>query len=309
MLTLRVLSPYCMFSAILQSNKTGSWDTIPIWDLRKGTLTEWDGTPSITWKEKVTQLQQSEWFCSHWIHFVYLKLTFKSVNTHHLPFIRVIEPLQQLNACAFPAAAAPNKRQSLPGLHRHTEALQHLGVRSCRIGKFAIKEIYFSSEVFLKMDDKIHKSNTGYILKLMNHFNVQLLTFTNPYLSIWLAYADFRNSVQQFEKLGSSSFGFGIIWSERGSSAQCCPTDHDCWNHPGETHDHSVDVWQSHHKAEHVKKQDFYQPKNKHILQTLSPDQEASVSKWSSISQKDDTLSKAKTEPIDVGFLLGRLIR
>lgn len=48
---------------------------------------------------------------------------------------------------------------------------------------------------------------------------------TNPILSIFGAYADFRNPVQQFEKLSSSGFCFSIIWSEGGSSAQCCPTD------------------------------------------------------------------------------------
>lgn len=52
MLTLHVLTPYWIFSAMLQSNNTGSWDTMPIWDLRKGTLTLWDGWPSINWKKK-----------------------------------------------------------------------------------------------------------------------------------------------------------------------------------------------------------------------------------------------------------------
>lgn len=47
--------------------------------------------------------------------------------------------------------------------------------------------------------------------------------FTNPFPSICVAYADFRNSVQYFEKLSSSNFGFGVIWSEGGSFAQCCP--------------------------------------------------------------------------------------
>lgn len=50
--------------------------------------------------------------------------------------------------------------------------------------------------------------------------------FTNPFLSICVAHADFWHTVQKFEKLSSSSLGFGVIWSEGGSSAKCRPTDH-----------------------------------------------------------------------------------
>lgn len=57
MLMLRALSPYWMFSAMLQSNSTGSWDTMPIWDLRKGTFTVWDERPSINWKQKITSFR------------------------------------------------------------------------------------------------------------------------------------------------------------------------------------------------------------------------------------------------------------
>ena len=33
--TWRELSPYAIFSSIEPSNKIGSWDTIPIWDLNQ----------------------------------------------------------------------------------------------------------------------------------------------------------------------------------------------------------------------------------------------------------------------------------
>lgn len=63
-------------------------------------------------------------------------------------------------------------------------------------------------------------------LHFIMHDSILFTEFTNPFLSIFETCADFRNSVQQFEKLSSSSFGFSIIWSEGGSSAQCRPTDY-----------------------------------------------------------------------------------
>uniref|UniRef100_A0A0E9VIY2 Uncharacterized protein n=1 Tax=Anguilla anguilla TaxID=7936 RepID=A0A0E9VIY2_ANGAN len=52
MLTVRVLSPYWIFSAILQSKSTGSWETMPICDLRKGTSTckeLWPSMSTVPW--------------------------------------------------------------------------------------------------------------------------------------------------------------------------------------------------------------------------------------------------------------------
>lgn len=54
MLISRELSPYLMFSAMLQSNKMGSWDTMPILERRKGTLTRVESWPSINCKEQLT---------------------------------------------------------------------------------------------------------------------------------------------------------------------------------------------------------------------------------------------------------------
>lgn len=51
------------------------------------------------------------------------------------------------------------------------------------------------------------------------------------------------------------------------------------------------------------------QPENKHVLQALVANQVASVCKGSSICHEDDTLSKAKADPVDVGSLFGRFIR
>lgn len=53
----------------------------------------------------------------------------------------------------------------------------------------------------------------------------------------------------------------------------------------------------------------WYQPENKHVLQALFANQIASICKGSSICHEDDTLSKAKTDAVDVGSLFGRLIR
>lgn len=51
MLTSRMLSPYLMFSAMLQSNRIGSWVTMPILERRKETLTPLDTRPSISCKQ------------------------------------------------------------------------------------------------------------------------------------------------------------------------------------------------------------------------------------------------------------------
>lgn len=53
MLISRELSPYLMFSAMLQSNKMGSCDTMPILERRKGTLTRLESWPSINCKEQL----------------------------------------------------------------------------------------------------------------------------------------------------------------------------------------------------------------------------------------------------------------
>lgn len=82
----------------------------------------------------------------------------KSADTHHLTFIGVIKPFQQLNTGAFPTTAAPNERQSLTRLHGHKQAFQHLGVWSCRIGKLAVEELNLPSEIVLKMHN--NQSNT-----------------------------------------------------------------------------------------------------------------------------------------------------
>lgn len=74
--------------------------------------------------------------------------------THHLTFVRIVKPFQELNAGAFPAAAAPDKRQGLARIHRHDQVIQHLDVRSRRIREFAIDELYFALE-FLLMVDKL----------------------------------------------------------------------------------------------------------------------------------------------------------
>lgn len=58
------------------------------------------------------------------------------------------------------------------------------------------------------------------------HDSLLFSEFTNPFFSICVTYTDFRNSVQQFEKLSSSGLGFGIIWSEGRSSSQCCAADY-----------------------------------------------------------------------------------
>lgn len=76
--------------------------------------------------------------------------------THHLAFNGIVEPFQELNAGAFPAAAAPDKRQSLTRFHGHNQVIQHLDVRSRWVSELAIQELYFTPEVFLMMD-KIQK--------------------------------------------------------------------------------------------------------------------------------------------------------
>lgn len=53
----------------------------------------------------------------------------------------------------------------------------------------------------------------------------------------------------------------------------------------------------------------WYQPENKHVLQALFANQITSISKGSSVCHEDDTLSKAETEPVDVGSLFGRFVR
>lgn len=50
------------------------------------------------------------------------------------------------------------------------------------------------------------------------------------------------------------------------------------------------------------------QPENKHVLQALIANQVASICKGSSVCHEDDTLSKAKADPVDVGSLFGRFI-
>ena len=60
----------------------------------------------------------------------------------------------------------------------------------------------------------------------MNDILCLIDKFTNPFLSICVTHADFWHTVQKSEKLSSSSLGFGIIWSEGGSSAKRRPTDH-----------------------------------------------------------------------------------
>lgn len=72
--------------------------------------------------------------------------------THHLTFVGIIEPFQELNAGALPTAAAPHKRQSLARFHRHNQVIQHLDVWSGRIGELAIEELYFPFEVLLTID-------------------------------------------------------------------------------------------------------------------------------------------------------------
>ncbi|TNN61546.1 hypothetical protein EYF80_028291 [Liparis tanakae] len=52
------LSPYLMLSSMLQSNKMGSWDTMPILERRKGTLT-WTlirGTRSSSVKKRAAEI-------------------------------------------------------------------------------------------------------------------------------------------------------------------------------------------------------------------------------------------------------------
>lgn len=53
----------------------------------------------------------------------------------------------------------------------------------------------------------------------------------------------------------------------------------------------------------------WYQPENKHVRQALVANQIASICKGSSVCHEDDTLSKAKTDPVDVGSFFGRFIR
>lgn len=59
-------------------------------------------------------------------------------------------------------------------------------------------------------------------------------TQTHPFFSISLAHVNFRYSVQQFKKLRSCDFGFGIVRSEGGSFSQgCAADDHRCNNSEG----------------------------------------------------------------------------
>lgn len=69
-----------------------------------------------------------------------------------MTFIRIVESFQELNAGAFPAAAAPHKRQSLTRFHRHKQVIQHLDVWSGRIRELAIDKLYFTFEVLLTTD-------------------------------------------------------------------------------------------------------------------------------------------------------------
>lgn len=52
-----VLLPYLIFSAMLQSNSTGSWDTIPIFDLRNCMFIVLVSCPSINYQETKENLK------------------------------------------------------------------------------------------------------------------------------------------------------------------------------------------------------------------------------------------------------------
>lgn len=70
--------------------------------------------------------------------------------TYHFTFIWVIEPFQQLNTGAFPTATAPNKCQSLPRFHRHSQIIQHLDIWPSWVGELAVSKLYFTFEVVLR---------------------------------------------------------------------------------------------------------------------------------------------------------------
>lgn len=74
-------------------------------------------------------------------------------STYHFPFGGVVEPFQELDTCALPTTAVPDKRQSLTRLHRHNQAVKHLGIWTSWIGEVAIEKLYLPSEVVLKMDN------------------------------------------------------------------------------------------------------------------------------------------------------------
>lgn len=64
--------------------------------------------------------------------------------------VRVVEPLQQLDAGALPTAAAAHEGQRLALLHRHIQPIQDLDVRPGGVGEITVNELNVPLEVILK---------------------------------------------------------------------------------------------------------------------------------------------------------------
>ena len=77
----------------------------------------------------------------------------KYKSTNHLAFVWVVEPLQQLNACAFPTATAAHKGQSLTGFNGHHQSVQDLDIWPSGIGEFTVSELHLPFKVVLDMGD------------------------------------------------------------------------------------------------------------------------------------------------------------
>lgn len=71
--------------------------------------------------------------------------------SHHFAKVRIIKPLQKLNAGALPTAAAAHKGQRLSRLHRHTQSIQDLDVWPGGVGELTVNEVNVPLEVILKI--------------------------------------------------------------------------------------------------------------------------------------------------------------
>lgn len=73
-------------------------------------------------------------------------------DPHHSAMVRVIKPLQQLHAGAFPTAAAANKGQRLARFDRHVQPIQDLDVGPGGVRELAVNEVNVSLEMILDQD-------------------------------------------------------------------------------------------------------------------------------------------------------------
>lgn len=84
------------------------------------------------------------WYAKYSIHVARC-----TCGPHHSAMVRIIKPLQQLHAGAFPTAAAANKGQSLARFHRHVQPIQDLHIGPGGVRELAVNEVNVSLEIIL----------------------------------------------------------------------------------------------------------------------------------------------------------------